>query len=113
MHSEYLMGAEAMVRHDPQGATLNLLMSHNPDVFPVAASQGWQVTLSGHTHGGQINFEILKHDVNFARFFTPYTKGLYHLGASTIYVSRGIGTIGIPARLGSTPEVALLKLCRT
>jgi uncharacterized protein len=108
MHSEYLVGAEKMI----QPGALNLLLSHNPDVFPVAASQGWQCTLAGHTHGGQINFEILRRDVNIARFFTPYTKGLYRQDASSIYVSRGIGTIGVPVRLGSTPEVALLKLCR-
>ncbi len=109
MHEEYLVGAQNMIR---PGA-LNLLLSHNPDVFPVAASQGWQCTIAGHTHGGQVNFEILRHDMNIARFFTPYTKGLYRRGDSSIYVSRGIGTIGVPVRLGSVPEVALLKLCRT
>jgi predicted MPP superfamily phosphohydrolase len=51
--------------------------------------------------------------VNIARFFTPYVDGLYENGSSSIFVSRGIGTIGIPARLGAAPEVALLKLCRT
>jgi len=112
MHSKYLVGAEKMIRHDPEGRTLNLLMSHNPDVFPVAAAQGWQFTLAGHTHGGQVNFEILRHDLNIARFFTPYTMGQYRLGAASIYVSRGIGTIGLPLRLGSIPEVGLLTLRR-
>jgi uncharacterized protein len=82
-------------------------------VFPVAARQGWDFTISGHTHGGQINVEILRKDISIARFFTPYTVGQYRIGNSSIYVSRGIGTIGIPVRLGSAPEVALLKLCRT
>jgi uncharacterized protein len=109
MHEEYLVGAQNLIR---PGA-LNLLLSHNPDVFPVAARQGWQCTIAGHTHGGQINFEILRRDMNIARFFTPYTKGLYRQGESSIYVSRGIGTIGVPVRIGSVPEVALLKLCRT
>lgn len=112
MHSQYLIGAEKMIRHDPEARTLNLLLSHNPDVFPVAAAQGWQFTIAGHTHGGQVNFEILRHDLNIARFFTPYTRGQYRLGASSIYVSRGIGTIGVPVRLGSVPEVALLTLRR-
>jgi predicted MPP superfamily phosphohydrolase len=91
----------------------NVLLSHNPDVFPVAARQGYQLTLAGHTHGGQVRVEILHRDVNIARFFTPYVDGLYENGSSSIFVSRGIGTIGIPARLGAAPEVALLKLCRT
>jgi predicted MPP superfamily phosphohydrolase len=109
MHAPYLTETESLIR---PGA-LNILLSHNPDVFPTAARQGWQFTIAGHTHGGQIDVEILRHDLNVARFFTPYTKGLYRIGPSSVYVSRGIGTIGVPVRLGSTPEVTLLKLCRT
>jgi uncharacterized protein len=105
----YLAGAERLV----QLGAFNLLLSHNPDVFPVAARQGYHLTLAGHTHGGQVRVEILRQDLNIARFFTPYVDGLYHDGASSIFVSRGIGTIGLPARLGSPPEVALLRLRRT
>lgn len=104
----YLVGAEKMVR---PGA-LNVMLSHNPDVFPVAARQGWDLTIAGHTHGGQVRVEILRQDLNIARFFTPYVDGIYRDGASSIFVSRGIGTIGLPARLGAPPEVALLRLCR-
>ncbi|MBZ5604811.1 MAG: metallophosphoesterase [Acidobacteriia bacterium] len=104
----YLTGAEEMIRPD----ALNLLMSHNPDVFPVAAEQGWDVTLAGHTHGGQISVEILHQNMSIARFFTPYVDGLYRQGSASIFVSRGIGTIGLPARLGAPPEVALVTLCR-
>ena len=49
-------------------------------------------------------------DLNVARFFTPYVDGLYRQGASSIFVSRGIGTIVLPMRVGSAPEVALLRL---
>lgn len=108
LRAPYLAGAEKLIR---PGA-FNLLMSHNPDVFPVAARQGWDFTIGGHTHGGQVRIEILHQDLNVARFFTPYVDGLYRDGASSIYVSRGIGTIGAPVRLGSPPEVALLRLCR-
>jgi predicted MPP superfamily phosphohydrolase len=105
----YLMGAEDMV----QPGMLNVLMSHNPDVFPVAADLGYALTIAGHTHGGQVRVEILREDLNIARFFTPYVDGLYQEGGRTIFVSRGIGTIGLPARLGAPPEVALLRLCRS
>ena len=105
----YLEGAEKLT---VPGA-LNVLMSHNPDVFPVAAAKGFPLTVSGHTHGGQVKVEILRQDLNVARLFTPYVDGLYQKDASSIFVSRGIGTIGLPARLGAPPEVALLKLCRT
>ena len=89
---------------------LNILLQHNPDVFPTAVRQGWDLTLAGHTHGGQVNVEILNHDLNIARFYTPYVRGLYRSGRSAIYVTRGIGTIGMPARIGAPPEVTLLRL---
>jgi predicted MPP superfamily phosphohydrolase len=90
----------------------NVLLSHNPDVFRVAARQGYPLTISGHTHGGQVRTEILHEDLNVARFYTPYVDGVYREGAASIFVSRGIGTIGIPARIGAPPEVALIHLCR-
>ncbi len=88
----------------------NILLSHNPDVFPVAAEQGWNLTLGGHTHGGQVNFEILSTNVNIMRFYTPYVYGRYDQDGSSIFVTRGIGTVGIPARIGAPPEVALIRL---
>jgi predicted MPP superfamily phosphohydrolase len=105
----YLRGAEAMVRKD----SLNVLLSHNPDVFPVAARQGFDLTIAGHTHGGQVNFEIFRQSINVARFYTPYTYGLYRHGRAAAYVNRGIGTVGIPARIGAPPEIALIRLCAT
>lgn len=107
MGGPYLTGMEEFV--DP--AAFNILLSHNPDVFPVAAGQGYRLTISGHTHGGQVDVEILSQDVSFARFFTPYVYGEYRQGRSSVYVTRGIGTVGLPARLGAPPEVALIRLC--
>jgi uncharacterized protein len=109
MHGVYLPGAEKLV---VPGA-FNVLLSHNPDVFPVAVRQGYQFVVAGHTHGGQVRVEILHQDLNVARFFTRYVDGMYREGAASIFVSRGIGTIAIPTRLGAPPEVALLRLCRT
>jgi uncharacterized protein len=109
MHREYLRGAERLVRPD----MVNILLSHNPDVFPVAASQGYQLTIAGHTHGGQITVEILSQNLSIARFYTPYVYGLYRQGNAAVYVTRGIGTVGVPARLGAPPEVALIRLCAT
>ena len=102
----YLQGAEGLMAPN----ALNILLSHNPDVFPVAAQQGWDLTLAGHTHGGQVTIEILHQEINLARFYTPYVYGHYRSGKSSIYVTRGIGTIGMPARLGAPPEIAVLRL---
>lgn len=102
----YLRGAGRLV---VPGAC-NVLLSHNPDVFPVAARQGYNLLLAGHTHGGQVTVEILDQSINPARFFTPYVYGLYRSGAAAAYVTRGIGTIGIPARIGAPPEISVLRL---
>jgi hypothetical protein len=107
MHASYLVGGERMI---VPGA-VNVLLSHNPDVFPVAAAQGYDLTIAGHTHGGQVDVEILHEHLNVARYFTRYVRGLYQEGKSTVYVSTGIGTIGAPVRLGAPPEVSLIRLC--
>jgi predicted MPP superfamily phosphohydrolase len=103
---DYLRGAERLI---VPGAC-NVLLSHNPDVFPVAAQQGYNLLLAGHTHGGQVTVEILDRSINPARFFTPYVYGLYRSGAAAAYVTRGIGTIAIPARIGAPPEISVLRL---
>jgi hypothetical protein len=107
--SKYLQRSAALIKPE----ATNLLLSHNPDVLPAAAAQGWQATISGHTHGGQVTVEILGEHANIARFFTPYVYGLYREGDSSVYVSRGLGTVGAPIRLGAPPEVNLIKLCAT
>jgi predicted MPP superfamily phosphohydrolase len=104
----YIPGAAGLV--DPHAA--NLLLSHNPDVFPTAVRAGYDAMLSGHTHGGQVTVEILNQTANFARFFTPYVAGLYRLNGRSCYVNAGIGTIGMPVRLGAPPEITLLRLRR-
>ena len=105
-HRGYLKGTEHLV---VPGAT-NLLLSHNPDVFPSAVRTGFDAMLAGHTHGGQVTVEIVSRTANFARFVTPYVRGLYRLDGRTCYVNTGIGTIGMPVRLGAAPEITLMRL---
>lgn len=102
-----LPGAEARLR---EGA-LNVLLQHNPAVFPRAAELGYDLMLAGHTHGGQINLGILNDNLNVARFFTPYVRGEYARDGRLLYVSSGLGTVAIPVRLGAPPEVTVIRLC--
>jgi predicted MPP superfamily phosphohydrolase len=104
----YLRGAGRLVEKD----AVNLLLSHNPDVFPVAARLGFQAVISGHTHGGQVSAEIFGHSLNVARLWTPFVYGLYRTQTCSLFVSRGIGTVGAPIRLGAPPEVVCLRLRR-
>ena len=125
---------EPLVRRDMP----NILLSHNPNSFNRAAELGIELSLAGHTHGGQIQVEILDHRLSPARFITDYIAGLYQrplyapapnerAAASSrkfspslfppqsssmahIYVNRGLGTVGAPVRLGVPPEISLLVL---
>ena len=119
-HAINLVGVDYQSRRSPYLAEVeelvnvgdtNVLLSHNPDVFPAAISKGFDLVLAGHTHGGQINVEILDKNLNLADFSTQYTKGLYTEATSSIYVNSGLGTIGMPVRLGAPPEVTLIRLC--
>jgi predicted MPP superfamily phosphohydrolase len=105
---KYLTGREGLLL---PGA-FNVLLSHNPDVFRASAPLGFDLTLSGHTHGGQIRTEILHEDIDMARFYTPYVSGLYRSGTRVCYVTRGIGSIGIPSRVGAPPEITLMKFTK-
>ncbi|MBV8552373.1 MAG: metallophosphoesterase [Acidobacteriaceae bacterium] len=104
----YLRNIQGLV--DP--GAFNLLLAHTPNVFPTAADKGFDLTLSGHTHGGQINLDVLGTNINVAELRTPYTKGLYTLPTSMIYVNSGLGTIGWPVRLGAPPEITVIRLSR-
>ena len=106
-----LRRVEGLVRRDIP----NILLSHNPNTFYRAAALGIELSLAGHTHGGQVNLEILHKSWSPARFMTRFVYGLYALPMpgdrlAHLYVTRGIGTLGIPARLGARPEIALLTL---
>jgi predicted MPP superfamily phosphohydrolase len=102
----YLRGTEGLIAPN----MTNLLLSHSPDVFPVAVAKGYDGVLSGHTHGGQVTIEIVNQTANFARFVTRYVSGLYRIDGRSCYVTPGIGTIGMPVRLGARPEISLLRL---
>lgn len=91
----------------------NLLLSHTPATFPLAAKRGIELTLSGHTHGGQINMEIAGKNINLVDLTTPFTKGLYRQDGSAVYVNSGLGTIGVPVRIGAPPEVSVIRLCKS
>lgn len=125
-----LSGIESLVHKD----AANILLSHNPNSFNRAAELGIELSLAGHTHGGQIQVEILDHRLSPARFITHYVAGLYmrplftpakavasqaflqasnlQVPHSAIYVNRGLGTVGAPVRFGVPPEISLLTLRR-
>jgi len=91
-------------------APFHLLLCHQPGGWRAARAAGADVTLAGHTHGGQI--ALPSRGVNLARLSTPYVAGPYQRGDQILYVSRGIGVGAIPLRFGVPPEIDLVTLRR-
>ncbi len=88
-----------------------LLLCHRPYFFAGAAQTGYGLVLSGHTHGGQVVLGELGRDVLApARIVSPYVAGLYTEGGAKMYVSRGIGTVGVPFRFNCPPEITRIVL---
>ncbi|MBZ5515937.1 MAG: metallophosphoesterase [Acidobacteriia bacterium] len=104
----YLEGVERLMLP----GTTNILLSHNPNTFDRAAELGIDLSLAGHTHGGQVTLEFIHPDLSPGRLVTSYVRGWFHQGASQLYVNRGIGTIIVPIRLGAPPEITLFELVR-
>lgn len=90
-----------------------VLLAHDPDLFFPAAAAGVPLTLSGHTHGGQVALPFFAERWNPARFQHEHTLGLYRVGDAYHYVHGGLGVTGPPIRLGVPPEIALLTLRRS
>jgi predicted MPP superfamily phosphohydrolase len=99
----YLDDAESLVLP----GTANILMSHNPDTFDRAAELGSDLSLAGHTHGGQVALEFVSPEIAPSRLVTPYVAGWFQKPGGQLYVNRGIGTIGVPMRIGAPPEITV------
>ncbi len=91
----------------PGDAVPRILLAHQPRSADAAAKAGFDLQLSGHTHGGQFWPWNL-----FVRFQQPFTAGLHRLNALWVYVSRGTGYWGIPNRFGAPSEITRLRLVR-
>jgi len=84
-----------------------ILLAHDPRRLTEASALNIPLVLSGHTHGGQVVLPVI--GAIAAQKF-PVVAGTARRGESTIFVSRGIGTVYVPVRLNCPPEVAVLTL---
>jgi len=115
-----LVGVDDLSARDDRGPDFSLLEQH-PGAYRICLChqpQGWQralaaganLTLAGHTHGGQI--ALTTRNLNVARLSTRYIAGPYRRDDQYLYVSRGIGVGAVPVRFGAPPEIDLLILRR-
>lgn len=102
---EHRSDPQAALAGAPADATPRVLLAHQPLSAPAAARAGFDLQLSGHTHGGQIwPFH------HFVPLQQPFTAGLHRLGRLWVYTSRGTGYWGPPLRLGAPSEITRIRL---
>jgi predicted MPP superfamily phosphohydrolase len=96
-------------RRPPQSTVL--LLSHRPDIFHQAARLGIKLTLSGHTHGGQLGLPWFRGRVlNPAWMMTAFDRGLFKRDGSFLYVNCGLGVVGQRLRLNTPREISFFEL---
>jgi predicted MPP superfamily phosphohydrolase len=119
----YLIGVDDVGRDEHESIKLTtaigqaprdiprILLCHRPYYLGQAAAQNINLVLSGHTHGGQVVFGKFA-GITFApaAIASPYIWGKYRSGNTHMYVSRGIGTVGLPVRFNCPPEITRIIL---
>ena len=89
-----------------EAGAFKLLLAHNPKIAPAGARAGFDLQLSGHTHAGQ----FFPWTLAVRLVHAPHVAGLSREGRMWVYVSAGTGSWGPPVRLGTSPELTLLRL---
>ena len=89
--------------------SVRLLLSHNPGIIRRAALEAADLVLAGHTHAGQVHVPLIGAPSVYG-YPKQLVSGLTRVGATQIYVNRGLGTVIVPVRVGSLPEVTVFTL---
>ena len=97
---------------DSVKADFRILLSHDPGYWSdhINGRHNINLTLSGHTHGAQLGLRFGKFRWSPAKKFYAAWHGLYGTGDCWLYVNSGLGTIGIPVRIGMPPEITLITI---
>jgi predicted MPP superfamily phosphohydrolase len=91
----------------------SLLLYHSPDLAEAAAEAGVDLYLAGHTHGGQVRLPFYGAIITMSAYGKRFEAGQYRVGATTLYVSRGIGMEGLRlprVRFLCPPEIVVIDL---
>ena len=86
-----------------------ILLSHSPDIFP-SVGQNVALTLSGHTHGGQIVLPVIGALSTESRYGRRYAHGHIEENGHDLIVSAGLGTSILPLRIGMPPEIVVITV---
>ena len=100
----------ALAAAPPASQAFHVLLAHRPGAWDSAVPRGIPLTLAGHIHGGQFYLPLIGWSAG--SLITKYVMGHFQRGNSQLYVSRGIGVVGVPIRVFTPPEVELFELRR-
>lgn len=90
---------------------VKILLAHAPNIFPQSIESGIELTLTGHTHGGQVRLPLVGAIVVPGQgLFPKYDYGLFQEGGKSMVINGGLGESVLPIRFGSRPEIVLIKL---
>ncbi|HYL55308.1 MAG TPA: metallophosphoesterase [Gemmatimonadales bacterium] len=102
---------DAALRAAPLASqAFRVLLAHRPGAWDAAMPRGIPLMLAGHIHGGQLYLPLIGWSAG--RMITKYVMGHFQRGSSQLYVSRGIGVVGVPIRVFTPPEIELFELRR-
>jgi len=89
-----------------------IMLTHDPNhwISDLQYRDNIDLTLSGHTHGGQVGILLPGLKLSPASSLYPAWNGLYLHQNNYLYVNRGLGTVGFPARIGMPPEITLIRI---
>ncbi len=102
--------AAALAAAPPAPHAFHVLLAHRPGAWDTAVPHGIPLTLAGHIHGGQFYLPLIGWSAG--SLITKYVMGHFQRGNSQLYVSRGIGVVGVPIRVFAPPEIELFELRR-
>jgi predicted MPP superfamily phosphohydrolase len=95
----------------PEGVVARLLMLHDPGMFRFVPDGRFDLTLSGHTHGGQVGLLTFGLPITFVSAISSIPDhGPWQMGRSLLYVHRGTGHYGFPIRVGVPSEDSVLDV---
>ena len=98
--------------HGVDEDAFTLVLTHNPDAVPRLGQARVDLVVCGHTHGGQIVPPLMPPPMTSTRSPLPRASGLMHIDGRLVFITRGVGTVGIPMRVNAPAEVPRLTLVR-
>ena len=107
-------GAGASIDTPGEGTAggFRLLLSHHPSLLPLVADMGYDLMLSGHTHGGQVRLPLIGPMYNSSPLPLRLTSGVMRCRGTLAAVSRGVGEAGWPIRICCPPHIPVYTLRR-